>query len=45
MEDTTSQLEDKRIPLSHQDEGGLGKGTSIQTIDAKSAGQLDQPEI
>ena len=45
MEHTTSELEDKGIPLSHQDEGSLGKGTSLQTVDAESAGQLDCPEI
>ena len=45
VEHLASQLEDKRIPLSHQDEGGLDKGTSLQTIDEKSAGQLDWPEI
>ena len=45
VEHTASQLEDKGIPLSHQDEGSLGKGTSIQTVDVESAGQLDWPEI
>ena len=32
-----------RRGLGH--EGGLGEGTSLQIVDAKSAGQLDRPEI